>query len=425
MLAKVPMQLSRVEIRNYKSLRDVTIEPGAVSVFVGPNAAGKTNLVDALDFLGDVYRWGLEAAVSHKGGYENICYRHSNRTKAPIGFRIVLKHQVAARKETGRKAPHPREVTFDHTFEFRTSSRGIGAPFKVTLESLLVYEARETAKREVLQVTRKGQQERAIWIDDKSSLLPKDFNASIWLERVLRDDPGDLILLLPRFLSFIWLTRPIKYLASLRVFQLSPRNERQLGVPTPNPDLDRYGANLPAVIAFLQREHPKQYEMLLDWAKRVMPWLETIETDFTHTKSLALFLGEKGLARPWPADDVSDGTLQTIALLTAVFDPRAELVVIEEPENSVHPWALRNLVAAARQASASKQIILTTHSPILIDQLRPEELWIVQRPAAETRIDPLLKLDPSLSDDWGKGKFTLSAYLDSGAVPDAVPSVAS
>lgn len=165
--------------------------------------------------------------------------------------------------------------------------------------------------------------------------------------------------------------------------------------------------------------------MLLDCAKRVMPSLEKIDTDFTHTKSLALFLKEKGFARPWLADDVSDGTLQTIALLAAIFDPRAQLVVIEEPENNIHPWALRNLVAAARLASTSKQIMLTTHSPVLVDQLRPEELWIVQRPAAETKIDPLLKLDPSLREDWGKGNFTLSNYLDSGAVPDAVPSVAS
>src|ERR1700687_1853947 len=148
------MQLMRFEIRNYKSLRDVTIEPGALSVFVGPNAAGKTNLVDALDFLGDVYRWGLEAAVSHKGGYENICYRHSRRTKAAIKFRIVLKHQVARQGGPDQEASHRREVTLDHTFEFRTTSRGIGAPFKLTFEELLVYEkAPDSAKQKVMHVT--------------------------------------------------------------------------------------------------------------------------------------------------------------------------------------------------------------------------------------------------------------------------------
>lgn len=97
-------------------------------------------------------------------------------------------------------------------------------------------------------------------------------------------------------------------------------------------------------------------------------------------------------------------------------------MVIEEPENSVHPWAIRNFVRAFREASEQKQIFLTTHSPILIDQIRPEELWVVQRPALETKITPLLELDPSLKEAWGQGKFTLSEYLDSGALPEAVPA---
>lgn len=108
----------------------------------------------------------------------------------------------------------------------------------------------------------------------------------------------------------------------------------------------------------------------------------------------------------------------------AAFDPRTPLVVIEEPENSVHPWALRNLVEAFRTASKQKQILLTTHSPILIDQLKPEEVWVVRKPGTETKINPLLSLDPSLKESWGQGKFTLSEYLDSGAVPETVPAAA-
>ena len=71
------MRLHRLEIHNYKSLRNVAIEPTPLSVFVGPNASGKTNLADAIDFLRHVYAWGLEKAVENKGGYENICYRDS------------------------------------------------------------------------------------------------------------------------------------------------------------------------------------------------------------------------------------------------------------------------------------------------------------------------------------------------------------
>ena len=63
--------------------------------------------------------------------------------------------------------------------------------------------------------------------------------------------------------------------------------------------------------------------------------------------------------------------------------------------------------------------------PILIDQLKPEEVWVVRKPGTETKIDPLLSLDPSLKESWGQGKFTLSEYLDSGAVPEAVPAANS
>ena len=91
-------------------------------------------------------------------------------------------------------------------------------------------------------------------------------------------------------------------------------------------------------------------------------------------------------------------------------------------ENSIHPWALRQFIDSCRKASRDKQVILTTHSPILIDQLKPEELWVVRRPKAETIIDPILSLSPSLTDDWGAGLFTLSEYLDSGDIREAVPA---
>ena len=76
------------------------------------------------------------------------------------------------------------------------------------------------------------------------------------------------------------------------------------------------------------------------------------------------------MEQPWAAEDISDGTIQAIALLTATFDPRIPILVIEEPENSVHPWAIRNFIEAFREVSEKKQIFLTTHSPIVIDQIR-------------------------------------------------------
>jgi|ERR1700687_748554 len=303
------MQLMRLEIRNYKSLREVTIEPGAVSVFVGPNAAGKTNLVEAIDFLGDVYRWGLEPAVSHKGGYENICYRHSRRSKAAIQLRAVIKGKAS---DLGQWKPKGTAagagVILDHSFEFRTSSRGIGAPFLVTREHFVVLETSDQGgDRKVIEINR-APDDLSVWIDDQHDLIFKPVSNTTIKDVLDAAFPSELLFLRSALaLLYPGIGRFLYYVASLRVYQLSPRSERQPGVPTPNPDLDRFGANLAAVIAYLQKDHPQQYDLLIDCVKRVMPSLERIDTDFTHTKTLAIFLKEKGFPRPWAADDISDG----------------------------------------------------------------------------------------------------------------------
>ena len=420
------MRLSRLEIQNYKSLRDVVIEPGPLSVFVGANATGKTNFTDAIDFLGDVYRLGLEDAVSRKGGYENICYRNTRRSKAGLRFRVVLQgHRDGLWIDrTGELSAGLHDVTLDHTFEFRTKSQGIEAPFAVSAESISV------------SITADGKPGGALTIANKNGRLDlkidHGFTPNSTPLALLQADLNMLALEPENYSSELilsviksrlsWFGDVAGGLSSAKVFQLSPQQCRESGVPIPNPHLDRFGDNLAGVIQYFKKQHNREYIRLLETMTNVMPSIEDIVIDFTHTKRLGLFIKERGFSRPWAADDVSDGTIQAIGLLAAIFDPRTDLAVVEEPENSVHPWAIRHIVQAARTASLSKQIFFTTHSPVVIDQLKPEELWVVQRPRAGTRIDPVLKLDPSLGESWVRGKFALSEYLDSGAVPEAVPA---
>lgn len=421
------MWLSRLEIQNYKSLRDVVIEPGPLSVFVGPNGAGKTNLADAIDFLGDVYRWGLEPAVARKGGYENVCFRHLKRTRAAIRFRVVMVQEAAELlwlDSIGDPDYGLFTVTLDHAFSFGTKSQGIQAPFSVVSEDIRVsIQAKGGSQQEVLRLTRDRDQCKTVfsetfpWKGTSLALLGQDLTS---LD--LSTATTDLILthIRYRLSTFGDIARCLE---SAAVYQLNPQKCREPGVPTPHPQLDRFGGNLPAVISFLQKNAEQEYIQLLEAVMSILPSIEEITTDFTHTKTLGLFVKESGFARHWTADEVSDGILQSIGLLAAVFDPRTDLVVIEEPENSIHPWGVRTLARAARLATARKQIFFTTHSPIFINQLKPEELWIVQRPVAETRIDPLLKLDPTLQESWEQGEFLLSDYLDSGAVPEMIPAV--
>lgn len=440
------MRLRELQIHNYKSLRDIAISPSPLTVLVGPNAAGKSNFCDALDFLGEAYRLGLEIAVARKGGYENICYRRVRRSKAPIRFQIEFeldwdewrwpflfrKHEVFEHSITA----------FKHTFEIGVESESIKAPFYIVSESLEVRLKRKSGPQLRLPLLDDGLDQSILMACSREgkNITHLDFQGLKELTEIGEEPPVFLALSpdltreelkgqLPEtefLLSFVfrglWGGSPFqRTIGSVRVFQLSPRNCRESGVPTPNPELDRFGGNLPAVVEYLKSHFQERYYMLLETVRRVMPTLQDLETQYTHRKTLGLLVSEEGFGRPWAAEDVSDGTIQTVALLVAALDPRTHIVAIEEPENSVHPWAIRNFINVAREASRSKQVILTTHSPVLIDKLKPSELWVVRRPEAETMIDQVLSLDSSVENALGQGQFTLSEYLDSGVIREAVP----
>ena len=76
------MKLTHLEIQAYRSLYEISFEPNDFTVVVGPNNAGKTNLADAFQFVGEVGRHGLEVAVSREGGFENLAFRRQRRTES-------------------------------------------------------------------------------------------------------------------------------------------------------------------------------------------------------------------------------------------------------------------------------------------------------------------------------------------------------
>jgi len=431
------MRVTELNVHNYKSLRNIRLKLAPLATFLGANASGKSNFSDALDFLGEVYRWSLEGAVSKMGGYENICYRHVRRSKQAITFAVKVQF---SREELGPRGfifqvdGEIASVSFEHSFSFKAAGQKIAAPFEVVQENVkLIAELppKKGGKITVLECRRRGRILEYLDVatgqgpsfESLALFVPSQRKDELqqYIEGLLKEAPTTELLssILPRVLyGFQYYTRS---LGAVGVYQLNPRSCRGTGVPLPNPTLTRFGENLPAVLKYLQEKHRKQYQQLFKALRRVMPTLEAIKVPYNPNRTLSLAFEEKGFGRPWIPEDISDGTIQTLALLVAVFDPRTKLVTIEEPENSVHPWALRNFVGAVREVVQDKQILLTTHSSILIDQMKPEEVWIVSRPQAATRIESLVEIDPEISSMVESGEIGLAEYLDSGAVEAYVP----
>ena len=427
------MQIESLRIQSYRSLYDVTLSPRPFRLVVGANNAGKTNLLDAIHFLGEVHRYGIDVAVGRKGGFENVAYRHQRRTKNPIAFTIVASLTVPE-LEGARppRRPRPRKRSYDivdrvyirHHFELKADSRAIAADFSVNLETIELFKAPPSSSSHLATVKRRGE-DLAFQIESNvaglgikaRSVYPlNDDSFQTFAREALR--PLSLAIDTMGFNDSLGLFA--SGLSQTRLYQFSPLECRKPGVPTRYPELERHGGNLPAVVAYMQTRHPEAWTRVMTQMKEVVPSLSEVRTDYTGDRRIALQFVEAGYGRPWSSEDISDGTVQSLALFCALFDPRSPFVLIEEPENAIHPWIVR-VFAHACQSVSNKQVLVTTHSPVLMAHASPEEIDVVWRAAGRTSVQAMSSLDDVAVKEWAEGTVNAFDLIDMGAIQQAVP----
>jgi predicted ATPase len=423
------MRIVSLNIRNYKSLKSFDFEPAGLSIIVGANASGKSNLADCIGFIAEVYRHGLEIGVARKGGYENIAFRKVRRSKQPVGIRISMDFAaIEFSRLFGPEARSMGAIRINHFFQFVARSSSIRAPFEVVTEELTIVELTEAEPRVLVSVKRTGDtyevdtpgvktaERRGTGTYRGSGI----FDLHFFNDRRPPLAKTDLVIsMIGRFIPGMYAF--LRAVEGIRVFQINPTKTREFGVPTPAPELDRSGANLPAVIDLLQKKHRQEWKLVLQTMRSVLPDLEAINVGYTPSRTLGLFFKESGSGRPWTVEEVSDGTVQTLALLVAIFDPASTTLVIEEPENSIHPWIIRHVIDACREAAGQKQILITTHSPIVINAVRPDQVWVIWKSNGESQISRLPELDVQFLPMWQEGAIPTFEYLDTGALPQALP----
>lgn len=428
------MFIEGLKIQGFRSLYDVEVYPGSFTVLAGANNAGKTTLADALDFLADIHRFRLEVAISRKGGFENLAFRRMRRTRRPVSMSVqvvmdlaeipTLARRIRARDRSGDTKP---QFVVSHSFSFKAASDAIAADYLVTEETLVI-DYRDGASADSVRFASVERQGKAV-ITKVMSAAEAPSNLEVLtsyndeLEYLRARKEIDATVLLVEALAFHPVLRQLqRALSGMRVYQLSPLESRRAGVPTPNPALERHGENLPAMVDFLRKRARGPWKQVFTAMQRIVPNLTDISTSFSTDRRLVLQFKERGVGRPWNANEISDGTIQSLALFCALFDPRTTLAFIEEPENSVHPWIVRIFADACREAAKrGRQIFVTTHSPALLQRAVPSEVKLIWRHDGRSSVAPLLELDPEAEKLWDTGDIDVFELLDSGVLRQAVP----
>ena len=186
-------------------------------------------------------------------------------------------------------------------------------------------------------------------------------------------------------------------LAGVNVYNINPDSMRQLQTPDAGELLRRDGSNIASVLERLRREHPGIKKRIEDYLQQIVQGVSRVNrVGLGSYETIEVDQQVAGAQAPWSfqATSVSDGTLRALGVLTALFagsQDRLSPIGVEEPESALHPAAARLLLDALRDASERRQVLVTSHSPDLLDNdsIRESEILAVTATAGQTTIGRL------------------------------------
>jgi predicted ATPase len=160
-----------------------------------------------------------------------------------------------------------------------------------------------------------------------------------------------------------------------------------------------------------------RYDTIMRFMAEAFPTFDGVVLEQTGPASVYASFLEKGHTRPILASGVSDGHLQLLLLLTALFSEgrRRAVLLFDEPETSLHPWALAVLGEAIRAAGSewNKQVLIATHSPVLISQFEPREIIATGTEDGRTQLRPVAELHDvqDLLAEYAAGSLYMSQAI--------------
>jgi predicted ATPase len=183
------------------------------------------------------------------------------------------------------------------------------------------------------------------------------------------------------------------------------------------------GANLPAFLYLLHEKHKDSYDLIVRTLQRVAPFFDDFLLEPLRLKpdDIKLEWRHKKSDQYFDASALSDGTLRFIALATLFLQPeqyRPSVILVDEPELGLHPYALEVLAALVRQASVTTQVILSTQSSLLLDHFQPEDVLVADRVDGGTQLTRLES--PHLAkwlEDYSLGQLWEKNELGGRPVP--------
>ena len=367
------MRLSKLTVQRYRSLRHVEIKMNGLNLFIGANASGKSAILDTLRFLSESVRErDFRAPVFSRGGMLNLAWKGERADS------VELRAEFPDGEDSLAWDVRVTKADYDFTVSETVQRLSANSP----PQQLLVSEGGE-----------------GWWWSGE--------NGQVNLKQ-----PSSACALAAASVDGSFPARAIAdFVSGWGFFDPSPFLLRRDWGNFESGNLDPYGRNLAETLYGLERSSPKTFKRIRAATESMLGLPTRIEPRESEDR-FYFVQNEPGLEYPVNQMGVSSGTLRTLALMTALYGKRdASLVGIEEPENYIHPTALQSFVAYALDSGNDAQLVITTHSPLLLDFLDdPSAVRVVRREERDGTIvqqvgDPGRIREALEASGFGLGEF--------------------
>ena len=364
--------VDNIRIRGFKSIRDLEVDLRPINVLIGANGSGKSNFLGAFSFLQEIRSGRLQACVIRAGGADRVLHYGSRRTPK-LSIHVHFENQrnqyeisLTPTADDRLNTDDVRLSPVDEFVYFWDKERGYEKPYDQYLPGRDGEAGISESRLGIVQFVR-GHLDR--WrmyhLHDTGFHSPMKKTGDVGDNRFLRDD----------------------------------------------------GSNLAAFLHLLSQRHESSYDLIRRTVQLAAPFFDDfiVLPQELNPDKIRLEWRHTGTDSYFDASSLSDGTLRFIALATLLLQPvdlRPSVILLDEPELGLHPYAITLLASMVQRAAVDTQIILATQSPIFLDHFEPEDVLVADRVEGETKLRRLdseeLSVwleDYSLGQLWEKNWF--------------------
>ena len=367
--------IEHITVQGFKSIKhleEFRLRP--INVLIGANGSGKSNFIGVFAFLQAIRAGKLQDYVARAGGADRILYFGSKMTQE-LRIHIAFKDEssqdeseyeiVLSATEADSLYPRKETIFFGDVVNYKKKSADLTSTSSADFKSFLAGPIREWSR--VGDTLEAGIGHEAA---GRTVQYLRDHLKNCRIYHFHDTGPGS----------------PIKRTADLH-------DNRFL-----RPD----GANLAAFLYYLREKRQIEYRIIRDTVRLAAPFFEDflLEPLALNEDTVRLEWRHRGSDAYFDAASLSDGTLRFIALATLLLQPvsvRPSVILLDEPELGLHPYAITLLASLVKQASVETQIILATQSPILLDHFDPEDVLVADRVDGDTQFT---RLDSEQLAEW-------------------------